>query len=73
MERFLTDPFWNEKLIVHLKQHSAIGREQQYRSAYIIAGVEAIERVWTERGFTESIDEVVEIIQRAHDRQVPLD
>lgn len=122
MERFLTDPFWNEKLIFHLKQHSAIGREQlrhhmqfvrdhsdvfitlyhsgihqmvrdkfsillpdtmsrwtedpveqQYRSAYIIAGVEAIERVWTERGFTESIDEVVEIIQRAHDRQVPLD
>ena len=47
--------------------------EQEYRSHYIIAGVEAIERVWVERGFTESIDEVVAIVQRAHQRQVPLE
>lgn len=47
--------------------------EQQYRSRYIVAGVEAIERVWVERGFAESIDEVVAIVQRAHDRQVPME
>lgn len=46
--------------------------EQEYRSQYIIAGLEAIERVWVERGFAESIDEVVAIIQRAHERQVPI-
>lgn len=47
--------------------------EQEYRSAYIISGVEAIERVWVERGFAESIDEVVAIVQRAHDRQIPME
>lgn len=47
--------------------------EQEYRSRYIIAGVEAVERVWVERGFAESIDEVVAIVQRAHDRQVPME
>lgn len=47
--------------------------EQAYRSTYIIAGVEAIERVWVTRGFVESIDEVVNIIQRAQDRQVPME
>lgn len=47
--------------------------EQEYRSQYIIAGVEAVERVWVERGFTESIDEVVAIVQRAHERQVPME
>ena len=46
--------------------------EQEYRSRYIIAGVETIERVWVERGFVESIDEVVAIVQRAHDRQVSM-
>lgn len=46
--------------------------EQQYRSAYIISGIEAIQRVWVERGFTESIDEIVEIVRRTHDRQVPI-
>ena len=46
--------------------------EQEYRSRYIIAGVEAVERVWVERGFAESIDEVVAIVQRAHERQVPM-
>lgn len=46
--------------------------EQEYRSRYIIAGVEAVERVWVERGFAESIDEVVAIVNRAHERQVPM-
>lgn len=47
--------------------------EQQYRSQYIVAGLEAVERVWIERGFAESIDEVVAIVKRAHDRQVPME
>lgn len=46
--------------------------EQEYRSQYIIAGVEAVERVWVERGFAESIDEVVAIVNRAQERQVPI-
>lgn len=45
--------------------------EQQYRSQYIVAGVEAVERVWVERGFQESVEEVVRIVQRAHEKQVP--
>lgn len=47
--------------------------EQQYRSAYIISGIEAIQRVWVERGFAESIDEIIEMVQRAQDRQVPVE
>ena len=47
--------------------------EQEYRSRYIIAGIEAVERVWVEREFSESIDEIVGIIQRAQDRQVPVE
>ncbi len=43
--------------------------EQEYRSRYVVAGVEAIERVWVERGFAESIDEVVAIVQRARGHQ----
>ena len=35
--------------------------EQEYRSRYIISGVETIQRVWVERNFQESIDKVVEI------------
>lgn len=46
--------------------------EQEYRSAYIISGIEAIQRVWISRGCLESIDEVVAIAIRAQDRQVPL-
>ena len=39
-------PVWSENPI-----------EQEYRSAYISAGVEAIQRVWIIRGCKESIDE----------------
>ena len=46
--------------------------EQEYRSAYIINGIEAIQRAWIERGFAESIDRVVEIAMRAHERQIPI-
>lgn len=46
--------------------------EQQYRSRYIVAGIEAVERVWVERNFHESIDEVVAIVNRVHEQQLPL-
>ena len=46
--------------------------EQEYRSAYIISGIEAIQRVWISRGCVESIDEVVAIALRAQDKQIPL-
>lgn len=46
--------------------------EQEYRSAYITAGIEAIQRVWISRGCKESIDEVVEIARRAQEKQIPI-
>ena len=44
--------------------------EQEYRSAYIIAGIDAIQRVWISRGYKESINEIVDIAIRAQDKQV---
>ena len=60
---FLPDimPIWSEDPV-----------EQEYRSQYIIAGIEAIIRVWVIRGFHESIEEIVAIVNRAHQQQVPL-
>lgn len=46
--------------------------EQEYRSQYIIAGIDAIIRVWVIRGFQESVEELVEIVKRAQDRQIPV-
>lgn len=46
--------------------------EQEYKSGYVMAGLEAIQRIWIERGCRESIDEVMEIIQRAQEKQQPL-
>lgn len=61
---FLPDtmPLWSEDPV-----------EQEYRSQYIIAGIDAIIRVWVTRGFQESVAEVVEIVKRAHQQQVPLE
>ena len=56
-----TMPIWSDSPI-----------EQEYRSAYIIAGIEAIQRVWISRGCVESIDEVVDIVARAQDKQIPV-
>lgn len=53
-------PTWTEDII-----------EQEYRSAYIIAGIEAIQRVWITRGCKESVDKVVEFAIRAQDKQIP--
>lgn len=47
--------------------------EQEYRSQYIIAGIEAIIRVWVTRGFQESVDDIVGIAKRAQELQIPLD
>lgn len=54
-------PVWSENPV-----------EQEYRSKYIIAGIEAIQRVWISRGCKESIDEVVQIAFQAQDRQIPM-
>ena len=56
-----TMPIWSENEI-----------EQEYRSAYIIAGIEAIQRVWICRGCKESINDIVAIAIRAQDKQVPV-
>ena len=60
---FLPDtmPLWSENKV-----------EQEYRSQYIIAGIEAVVRVWVTRGFQESVEEIVEIVNRAHQQQIPL-
>jgi len=60
---FLPDtmPIWSEDPV-----------EQEYCSQYIIAGIDAIIRVWVTRGFQESVGEVVEIVKRALERQIPL-
>ena len=54
-------PLWSEDEV-----------EQEYRSAYIVAGIEAIQRVWISRGCRESVDEVVEIARRAQEKQIPI-
>lgn len=46
-----TMPIWSEDPI-----------EQEYRSAYVAAGIEAIQRIWVSRGFAESIEEVVGLL-----------
>jgi len=56
-----TMPLWSENPV-----------EQEYRSQYIIAGIDAIIRVWVTRGFQESVGEIVAIVKRAHETQVPL-
>ena len=56
-----TMPLWSENKV-----------EQEYRSQYIIAGIDAIIRVWVTRGFQESVEEIVEIVKRAQDRQIPM-
>ena len=56
-----TMPLWSEDPV-----------EQEYRSQYIISGIDAIIRIWVTRGFQESVEEVVEIVKRAHQQQVPL-
>ena len=60
-DSFYLMPLWSENEV-----------EQEYRSLYIIAGIDAIIRVWVTRGFQESVEEIVEIVKRAQDRQIPM-
>ncbi len=56
-----TMPVWSDNPI-----------EQEYLSAYIIAGIEAIQRVWISRGCAESIEEIVKIASKTQDWQTPV-
>lgn len=47
--------------------------EQEYRSQYILAGIEAVIRLWFTRGFPESIEQIADIVDRSMDRPVPLE
>lgn len=40
---------------------SADGRENAYRTAAVVAGTEAVIRLWAERGFRETPEELVEL------------
>ncbi len=48
-----TMPVWSEDPI-----------EQEYRSRFVCAGIEAIEGVWMERNCQESIARIIEITQK---------
>lgn len=52
--RPMTMPVWSEDPV-----------EQQYRSEYVAAGIDAIVRTWVSRGFRESLDEIIAIAARA--------
>ena len=56
-----TMPVWSDDPVI-----------QEYRSAYIIAGIEAIQKVWISRGCKETIDEVVAITLQAQKEQIPV-
>lgn len=56
-----TMPVWSKDII-----------EQEYRSAYIVAGIEALQRVWIGRGYQESVEQVVEIARRMQEKQIPI-
>ena len=40
-------------------------RENAYRTAAAVAGTEAVVRLWAERGFRESVDELVQLLDYA--------
>ena len=44
---------------------SADERENAYRTVAMVAGTEAVVRLWAERGFRETVDELVELHQYA--------
>lgn len=56
-----TMPTWSENPV-----------EQEYRSQYTIAGIEAIQRVWVIRGFQESLDEVVQFVHQSQNQHIPI-
>jgi len=46
--------------------------EQEYRSQYIIAGIDAIIRVRVIRESQESVEKSAEIVKRTQNRQIPM-
>lgn len=48
-----TMPIWSEDPVM-----------QEYCSRYVIAGIETVQRVWVERGFQESVDQVIELVRK---------
>lgn len=56
-----TMPVWSENEV-----------EQEYRCGYIMAGIEAIQKIWIDRGCQENVDEIIAIINRSQDKQIPL-
>ena len=58
--RFLPDtmPVWSDDPV-----------EQEYRSRFVVAGIQAIMQVWVERGFQENIDKVIEFARQAQTNQ----
>ena len=69
-------PLVNRKFSVFLPRTMPVWSddpvEQEYRSRYIAAGIEAVVTVWVTREFRESVEQVVEIAQRAAGGQIPL-
>ena len=63
------NPMVNAKFSVFLPKTMPVWSddpiEQQYRSEYVIAGINAITKVWVRSGFRESLDEVIGIAIRA--------
>lgn len=55
-------PLWSEDPV-----------EQQYRSEYIVGGIYSVLKIWIQRGFQESVDQMAELVQRMHDRQMPME
>ena len=46
--------------------------EQEYRSQYIIAGIEAIVQVWVSHGFRETVEQIVDLTQRMQEKWLPV-
>ncbi len=56
----VTMPIWSDDPV-----------EQEYRSRFVIAGIQSIMQTWVERGFQDSIEEIVEIAYRAQ-QHIPI-
>lgn len=66
----------NEKFMLLLPEMmpllSADPVEQEYRSSYIVSGIKAVEYTYVKRGCTEPVEQVVEFVMNALDKQVPV-
>ena len=62
------DEYTSEKFIGLMPQVMPVWSEndtvQQYISRYIVAGIKSVVRVWVERGFEETTDEIVALTEK---------